>query len=281
MSFPLSRADQARINGSLSRGPVSADGKARSSRNAVRFGLTCGRPLILQDEDAADYADLRAEYYDEFAPATRAEMDLVDDMIQARWQIRRCQTIETALLDIELDRLLPGLRDAVPDIDPAGALALTFKDLADNSTALALIHRYQNSHARAYQRAMRLLGELRDEWDDDSEPPVDNPPEANLDSAATSPHAPLQASPPPAAQPAPPQNRETNQPSRSVPLVPSAEPRLVGFPAPAAPPQNDETNRLSSSIPSDPAASPRLLEFPAMAPPSAPREGTPGGGTQR
>ncbi len=56
----LNKAEIARRDGALSTGPVSAEGKARSARNALRHGL-CSRSLILHDaEEAAEFADLRA-----------------------------------------------------------------------------------------------------------------------------------------------------------------------------------------------------------------------------
>ena len=51
MSTPA-QALASRANGALSHGPVSESGKAISSRNALKTGLT-GRTVLLPSEDAA------------------------------------------------------------------------------------------------------------------------------------------------------------------------------------------------------------------------------------
>ncbi|MFO0960967.1 MAG: hypothetical protein U0800_26600 [Isosphaeraceae bacterium] len=48
---------QARINGSRSRGPIAAEGKAKSCRNAVRHGFRS--ETIVAEEDRPQYEGLR------------------------------------------------------------------------------------------------------------------------------------------------------------------------------------------------------------------------------
>ncbi|MFB3918407.1 MAG: hypothetical protein ACE14M_16885, partial [Terriglobales bacterium] len=48
---PKSRAGAARENGRKSRGPITSEGKARSSQNALKHGLTARRVTINSEED--------------------------------------------------------------------------------------------------------------------------------------------------------------------------------------------------------------------------------------
>jgi hypothetical protein len=69
--------EASRANGSRSRGPVTAEGKARSSRNAVRHGL-CAPAILAPGEDPEAFAALLADLRAEHAPRTASEALLVE-----------------------------------------------------------------------------------------------------------------------------------------------------------------------------------------------------------
>ena len=77
-----------RANARKSTGPRTAEGKAASSANALKTGIYA-KSTLLPGEDPAEYDALRAEHYDQFAPANPDERDLLDLMIKYKWQLRR------------------------------------------------------------------------------------------------------------------------------------------------------------------------------------------------
>src|SRR5258708_33561188 len=48
------QSESARINGAKSRGPQSAEGKKKSSRNSLRHGCTAGHTILLACEDRGE-----------------------------------------------------------------------------------------------------------------------------------------------------------------------------------------------------------------------------------
>src|SRR6266496_5435292 len=94
--------EASRRNGARSHGPKTPEGKAISSMNALRHGMTA-KALLLTNEDPEAYIQLANAYYEKFQPADDVERDLVDEMVIAKWRQRRAWTNEAALLDLEMD----------------------------------------------------------------------------------------------------------------------------------------------------------------------------------
>jgi hypothetical protein len=89
------KSETARANGAKSRSPTTAEGKEKSSRNAIKHGLTAGTGNILLDsEDPHEFDESLDKLLAIHEPATPAETDIVEEMVAARWRIRRMWTIE-------------------------------------------------------------------------------------------------------------------------------------------------------------------------------------------
>src|SRR5436309_3187529 len=104
----------SRANGARSRGPVTAEGKTRSSKNALRHGMLA-ESIVLKKEASALFIELLADLQEEFDPQTRTESDLIETMAVCRWRLMRIWQIETAALDLEIDKQ----EDASPEIQVA------------------------------------------------------------------------------------------------------------------------------------------------------------------
>ena len=152
--------EASRINGAKSRGPVTPEGKAISSRNALRHGATA-EAIVLTNEDPAIFVNLNADYDAKFNPIDNVERDFVDEMVIARWRLRRDWINETALIDLEMDRQDKDLKARFKTLDHPSEYAFAFKALADQSKALQLNARYETNHRRAFYRALKGLMDLR------------------------------------------------------------------------------------------------------------------------
>jgi len=161
------KSETARANGAKSRGPTTPEGKEKSSRNSLKHGLTAGTGNILLDsEDPDEFEQTFNKLLAIHEPATPAENDIVEEMVAARWRIRRMWTIETNLLNVEV--LTQQSKTDSPE--PGVPLAMAFRTLADDSRSLALASRYEARLQRLYDRAYKTLRELQEARK--SEPPA-------------------------------------------------------------------------------------------------------------
>jgi hypothetical protein len=92
------RAAASRANGAKSKGPKSAEGKARSSQNALRHGLCAKKFLLLPDDSRAQFAALEAALLDDLAPEGALQILLAHRLITAAWRLQRADRLELELL---------------------------------------------------------------------------------------------------------------------------------------------------------------------------------------
>src|SRR5438067_2010410 len=131
----LSKPESSRINGAKSRGPTTPQG-----RNATRHGLTA-KTLILQNENPADFLEILSSYFDLLQPANQMEVDIVSDIVAARWRLRRIWRYYTAILDVEMDTQAPELEKRFEEFDEDTRGAAPFSSVADKSKGMATAHR--------------------------------------------------------------------------------------------------------------------------------------------
>lgn len=179
---PRTAAQRAasRANGAHSRGPATSAGKTKSKLNAVTHGLsaspahsrlalngdTCAgalaRALVLRSESTPAFQQLLAGYRAEYQPCGQTEADLVEELAVSKWLQRRCWAIQTAILDLAMDRMAVSPESDSAALDDASRTALAFTAEADRTCALHLLSRYSARHARDYHRALDKLRERQE-----------------------------------------------------------------------------------------------------------------------
>jgi hypothetical protein len=102
-----------RQNSRKSTGPITAEGKLQSRRNAVRHGLTA-ETVIGALEDAGDYKAFEAAIVADYEAPSAVERELVLRLASVLWRLRRATAIETGLFEIEAGSKVGQSRNARP-----------------------------------------------------------------------------------------------------------------------------------------------------------------------
>jgi hypothetical protein len=145
------RIRASRANGATSRGPVTPEGKRRSSRNAISHGLLA-RSIVLDSESPEAFETLFSDHLDRLQPADGVELGMVEEMVAAHWRMRRAWALEARALERSVAAQPPG--------DPVGRIANAWDGLAQSPT-LGLMHRYETRLHLIFQRALHNLLLLR------------------------------------------------------------------------------------------------------------------------
>src|SRR5579862_7870061 len=87
-------------NAQNSSGPRTETGKAASSQNALKHGLTA-QTVLLPGEDEAAYRKMREGMFADLAPGAEPERMLVQILCDTQWRICRCSRLEAAILSQE------------------------------------------------------------------------------------------------------------------------------------------------------------------------------------
>jgi hypothetical protein len=163
------KSETSRMNGNISQGPVTLEGKARSAQNATKHGLT-GGPTVLPGESQAEYDAFLRSFIHQFSPVNPIERDLVDEMASSRWRLRRIARMENALMQQAINKQVEALG---PGADPDFAQALALADLAENSKGMRMLDRYSRTLRRSYEKAHQELLALQSSRPEQNEPEPD------------------------------------------------------------------------------------------------------------
>jgi len=138
-------------NAQHSTGPRSPEGKAVSSRNALKFGLYA-QAEILPGEDPAELDRLVSEFEDHYLPRTPVETRIVRDLARAVWLERRYARIEAEVIQIRYA--------ALPPEERTHALGAIYIQDAEGPNVLHKIERRRAAAQRQVQRALKEIQAL-------------------------------------------------------------------------------------------------------------------------
>jgi hypothetical protein len=141
-----------RRNAQHSTGPKTVEGKAHSSRNNLRHGLT-GQISLLPTEDREAHDAFCTELVDSLNPETPMERQLAQSTAEDSWRLNRARAIENNMFAL-------GHTGERRELQIALADAKCFQAQANQFNLLSI---YEQRINRNLQRNLNLLRELQDE----------------------------------------------------------------------------------------------------------------------
>ncbi len=156
-----------RRNAQKSTGPRTAEGKARSARNATTHGLFAADNVIYtMGETDAEYLTFKNTLLDAFPTEHPIDRVLAEDFINCHWRLRRVRHMEAGYLDSMCQELLENAREFKPAPDysntEAQPRAGDFR-LIGNAGSLGNLYlnnlsRYESRLRSASYRALAEIG---------------------------------------------------------------------------------------------------------------------------
>ena len=152
-----------RNNAKRSTGPRTEEGKTRSAKNALKHGLLA-HDTVLPGEDPADFDSQLSALEADIQPANSLEFELVRQIADAQWRMRRLTRLETGFVAAALaderrltekyhpERLRPGYD---------GETQLLGSAMINRTQALVHLARYDGHLSRRFLCAVKQLSDLR------------------------------------------------------------------------------------------------------------------------
>lgn len=161
----MATKEQSRANKENARrstGPRTADGKAKSSQNAMKHGLRA-QATVLPDENLEDFQFLVSGLEDQFQPQTALEWNLLRQLADAEWRMRRVSCIEAAVFAAKLHetkRYYDNFPERLPEDGTEARIILIGEAAASDAGAgdtLSKLSRYEARLSHRYFKALEHL----------------------------------------------------------------------------------------------------------------------------
>ncbi len=135
------------------------EGRARSSMNALRHGLTA-RVVVLPTEDMDAYNAFSKEIVDSLDAQTPVERQFAQTVADNQWRINRIRSIEDGMLGMGHFEPAGDFDCPTPEIHSAMTAARAFRDDSKSFVNLSI---YEQRLHRSMKESLRQLRELQTE----------------------------------------------------------------------------------------------------------------------
>jgi hypothetical protein len=147
----LLQIEANRRNALRSTGPRTDTGRAASSRNALKHGLTAAR-IILFDEQRDEFERFYDDLIAALNPHGPMETQLAERITINAWRLRRAYRVESGLFERARSAWREGASEQTSDID------LVFLRLStSHGDELGKLSRYEAAIERSLRRALQDL----------------------------------------------------------------------------------------------------------------------------
>jgi hypothetical protein len=146
-----------RRNAQQSTGPRTEIGKKTSSLNALRHGLT-SRIVVLPTEDLAAYQRFSEEFLVDLAPATFAERQFAQTIVDTQWRLNRVRALEDGMLALGHYGPEGDIEAGHPELHAALSAAAVFRE---HSRAFVNLSMHEQRLYRILKDASKSLEDLK------------------------------------------------------------------------------------------------------------------------
>jgi hypothetical protein len=153
------RTARNRANAAHSTGPKTEAGKARSSLNAYRHGLT-GQTIILPAEDLDAYKAFTRTFFDDYKPVGITEKQLVQSLADTSWRLNRAAALENNLIGLGFDEHSNSISTEHPE---AHAAIVIIEAMREQTRQLAVLGLHTARLSRHFKETLKQLNEAQKE----------------------------------------------------------------------------------------------------------------------
>ena len=171
--------EASRTNGAKSKGPKTLEGQERSSRNAIKHGLSSSKIVVLDGECEEAWEEYQTHFIAKFQPRDFVEERLVIQMAVNQWRLERVWSLQTATVDEESETQQELIETKYEVWDPALVHACSYHA---RKLDLKALDQYESRFVRNFDRALRQFNQIREQYP--PQPVSQNEPEAEASQPA-------------------------------------------------------------------------------------------------